>query len=290
MLWPGCCSGYIREVDFCLGRARKFNFCFFCSFFEALECHGILAEINTLFLEEFIGKPIYDYMVEIVSAEVGIAVGGFNLKYAVAKFKDRNIECTATKVKHGYLLVLVCFVKTISQCRCGWFVNNTFNCEACNFSGLFSCLALRIVKICRYCNNSFCYSLAKEFFCGFLHLLENHRRNFLRCVFTSVYVNTWSIVDVYYFIRYTFNLVFNLVICFSHETFDRIDCTLRVCDGLTFCRIADFTFAAVYECHYRGCCVVAFAVRDNNRVVTFKNGYTGISRSQVYANNFSHNK
>src|SRR3712207_8273579 len=50
-----------------------------------------------------------------------------------------------------------------------------------------------------------------------------------------------SIIAFYYFIWYARNFFLHLIPVLTHETFDREDCTLRIRDGLPFCRITDFT-------------------------------------------------
>ena len=88
-------------------------------------------------------------MVEVITAEVSVTVGRFNLKHAVAKFKNRDIESTATEVKHGYLLVLVGLVKTVCEC-CGCrLVNDTLDGKTCDLAGFLGCLTLRIVEVGR---------------------------------------------------------------------------------------------------------------------------------------------
>ena len=74
------------------------------------------------------------------------------------------------------------------------------------------------------------------------------------------------------FVGHAFDFVFDLVICFAHETFDRVNRTFRVRNSLTFCRVAYFALATVDKCDDRRRCVAAFAIGDNYRVVAFKNG------------------
>ena len=37
--------------------------------------HGVAAQVNALVLLEFLGQPVDNFLVEIVAAEVGVAVG-----------------------------------------------------------------------------------------------------------------------------------------------------------------------------------------------------------------------
>ena len=81
-------------------------------------------------------------MVEIVTAKVCVAIGGFYFKYAIAKFEYGYIECAASEVEYSDFLVLVGLVEALCQC-CGCrFVHDTAYGEACYFSCFFCGLAL----------------------------------------------------------------------------------------------------------------------------------------------------
>ncbi len=142
VLGSGCGSGDVGQVDFCSGYAGKFYLGFLGSFFEALESHGVLSQVHAFVLEELVGEPVDDHVVEVVAAQVGVAVGGFNFEYAVAKFEDGDIECAAAEVEHGNLAVLVALVQSVGQCGCCRFVNDSAHVQACDFAGFLGGLAL----------------------------------------------------------------------------------------------------------------------------------------------------
>ena len=137
-------------------------------------------------------------MVEIVSSKVSITVGRFYFKYTVSKFQDRNIKCSATKVKHCNFHILRCLIQTICQRCCSWFVYDTTNIKSCNLSCFFSSLTLRLAEVGRNCNNGICYLLSKVIFGSFLHFLKYHSRNLLWSIQTTVYINTGSVVIATY--------------------------------------------------------------------------------------------
>ena len=105
MLRPGLIGGDKRQVDLGRSGGRQLDFGFFGLLFESLQGHGVEAQVNALVLLEFLGQPVDNFLVEIVAAEVGVAVGGFDLKDAVAQFEDGNVEGAAAEVVHGDLLV-----------------------------------------------------------------------------------------------------------------------------------------------------------------------------------------
>ena len=103
----------VRQVDFGGSLVGKFNLRLLCSLLESLESHRILCKIRSAILGgELLCKPLDDLVVEVVTSEVGIAVGGHYLEETVTKVHDRDIECTATKVEHSNLHALVHLVKT----------------------------------------------------------------------------------------------------------------------------------------------------------------------------------
>ena len=102
--------GDIGQVNFGAGGAGEFNLGLLGSLFQALQCHGILTEVHVVLLLELIGQPGDDALVEVVTTQVGVTIGGLNLKHAVTQFQDRDIKCTATQVKHGNALVAVVLV------------------------------------------------------------------------------------------------------------------------------------------------------------------------------------
>ena len=62
----------------------------------------------------------------------------------------------------------------------------------------------------------------------------------------------------------------------THETFDRENRLLWVCDSLTFSWITNFTLATLHECHDRRCSSFTFTVRYNYGFVTLQDSYTRV--------------
>ena len=92
--------------------------------------------------------------VNIVTAQVRVAVCGLHFNDAFTDFQNGNIKCSAAEVEHSYRFFFL-FVQTVSErggCR---FVNNTHYFETGNFTGIFRRLTLRIIKICRNGNYGF---------------------------------------------------------------------------------------------------------------------------------------
>ena len=270
----------VGEVDFGAGGAGELDFGFLGSFLEALEGHGVLAEVDAFVLEEFVGEPVDDYVVEVVAAEVGVAVGALNFEHAVAELEDGDIECAAAEVEYGNLLVLVGLVEAVGKGCCGGFVDDTLYGEACDFAGFLGGLALGVVEVGWHGDDGFGDALSEVVFGGLLHFLKNHCGDFLGSVFASVDVDAGGIVvAAYHTVGHALDFVLNLVVGFAHEALDGVDGALGVGDGLALGGFAHFTLAAVDECYDGRSGVAAFGVGDYNGVVAFKNCDAGVGGS-----------
>ena len=67
---------------------------------------GSLTEVDAFFSKEVVCHPVDDDVVEVVAAEVCVAVGGFYFEYAVAEFEDGNIELPPPRSKTAIFMSL----------------------------------------------------------------------------------------------------------------------------------------------------------------------------------------
>ena len=118
-------------------------------------------------------------MVEVITAQVGITVGGFNFKHAVAELQDGDIESTAAEVEDSHLHIFVLLVQTVCQSGSGGLVYDTLNGKTCNLAGLFGGLTLTVAEVCGHCDDSLCNGLSQIVLCSLFHFLQNHCRNLL---------------------------------------------------------------------------------------------------------------
>jgi len=178
-------------------------------------------------------------LVEVVTAEVRVAVGRLDFKNAVAKFKDGDIECAATEVVDGDEFV-VFFVEAIGECRCGRLVDDTKDFEARDAACVLSRLTLGVVEVRRNGDNGFVDFGAEVIFSGLLHLLKNHRAEFWRRVGLVVYLDmSVAVVGSYNVVRNAGLLSFNFAMFRAHESLDREKGLFWVGDGLAFGDLAN---------------------------------------------------
>jgi len=75
-----------------------------------------------------------------------------------------------------------------------------------------------------------------------------------------------------------------------HEPFDAENGVSRIGHRLPFRHGTHEAFPVLGKCDHGGCGAVAFRVRDDNRFAPFHDGDTGVGRSQIDSDYFSHIK
>ena len=129
--------------------------------------------------------PVDDALVEVVAAEVRVAVGRLDLDDALADFEDRDVERAAAEVVDGDRLVLL-LVEAVGQRRRGRLVDDAHDLEAGDLAGVLGRLALRVVEVGRHRDDGLGDRLAEIFLRRLLQLLQDHRGDFRRRVFLAV--------------------------------------------------------------------------------------------------------
>ncbi len=137
------------------------------------------------FCLELCDEPLDDALVEVVAAQVGVAVGGLDLDDAFADFEDGNIECTAAEVVDGDGLVLL-FVEAVGEGGSRRLVDDALDVESGDFARVLGGLALGVVEVGRNGDDGFGDRLAQVGLGGLLELLQNHGGDFGRGVLLAL--------------------------------------------------------------------------------------------------------
>ena len=185
MLRPGSVGGDERQVDFGLLRRRQLFLGLFRFVLQTLQGQLVAAQVNAVLFFELAGQIINQQHVEIFAAEEGVAIGALHLKHAVADFQNRNIEGAAAKVEHGDGLAFF-FVEAIGERRRRRLVDDAQNFQAGDLACVLGGLTLAVVKVGRNGDNRFFHLLAKIFFGGFLHLLQDKGGDLRRRIFLAL--------------------------------------------------------------------------------------------------------
>ena len=77
----------IWQVNFSFQYRAQLNLGFFGSFAQTLERLAILAQVDALIALKFVGCPVDDDFIPVVTAQMRVAIGGFNYR-AAAYFKQ----------------------------------------------------------------------------------------------------------------------------------------------------------------------------------------------------------
>ena len=91
VLGSGGVSGNVRQVDFILLAGRKLDLGFFSGILEALQGQHVGLEVDARFFLELVDDVIDQALVEVFTAEEGVAVGRQHLKLVLA-FDRSNFD------------------------------------------------------------------------------------------------------------------------------------------------------------------------------------------------------
>ncbi len=76
-----------REIDLRLHHLRELDLGLFRCFLQPLQRHLVLAQVDAVLFLEFVNQPVDDLLVDVVAAQVGVAVGGLYFHHAAADFQ-----------------------------------------------------------------------------------------------------------------------------------------------------------------------------------------------------------
>mmetsp|Transcript_66490 Transcript_66490/g.105215 ORF Transcript_66490/g.105215 Transcript_66490/m.105215 type:complete len:271 (-) Transcript_66490:42-854(-) len=131
-----------------------------------------------MLLLEDLHEVLHHSLIEILSSQMGVTVGGYDLKNAIVDGQEGHIKGTSSKVVDQDVLLRL-LVQTVGDgCR-GGFVDDAQHVHPRNGASIFGGLALRIVEICGDSNNRMLHFFAQVVLGSLLHLGENHRRHLL---------------------------------------------------------------------------------------------------------------
>ena len=212
----------VREVDFRTRCAGQFNLGLLSRLLQSLKGHGVFAQVQpAVFALELVHEPFDDGLVEVVSAQVGVSIGGQHFKDAISKLEDADVVGSSTKVKNHNFLVGGFFVHAVSKGCGGGLVDDALDLETGDFACFFGGLTLAVVEIRRHGDHCASDFLAQVLFCRTLHLLKHHGRNFLWGVFAVVDGHAWGVVVSFdHVVGHPAGFLLDFTEGGSHEAFD----------------------------------------------------------------------
>ena len=267
MLRAGGVRRDIRQVDGGARHAGQLDLRLLGSFLQTLHGDLIAGEVDALGLLELGNKVIDNALIEIIAAEVGVAVRGKDLDDTVADVQNGDIERAAAQIiDHDLLRGFL--IDTVGQCSGRRLVDDTLDLQAGDLACILRGLTLGVVEVSRDGDDRFGHGLAQVSLSIRLQLAQDHCGDLLRGVLLAVDVD---------------------LIIGAHVALDRGDRAVCVRNGLTLCDLTDHTLTGLRECNNGRSGAIAFGIRDNDGLAAFHHGDTGIRRAKINTNNFSHN-
>ena len=87
-----------RLIDFGLRGRRKLDLCFLSGFFQTLQSHLILAQVNAVLFFELVRKVVDDAHVKVFTTQEGVTVGRFHFEEAIVDLENGHVKGTTTKI------------------------------------------------------------------------------------------------------------------------------------------------------------------------------------------------
>src|SRR5580700_3349382 len=118
VLRTGSIGGNERQIDLRLHGCRKLNLGPLSRIAQPLQSHLVALgmQIEPFVLLEFLDEPIDDSLIQVVAAQVRVAVGSFHFYDAFTNFQNRNVKSAAAKVINGDGFVFL-LVQAVSKRR-----------------------------------------------------------------------------------------------------------------------------------------------------------------------------
>ena len=249
-----CICGDERKGDGGIGDTGEFDLRLFRSFLQTLHSHLVGTEVDAFVFLELVCEPVDDALVEVVAAETVVTGRGKDFLDAVAHLDEGDVEGTAAKVVDHDLLVGL-FVDAVCESSGGRLVDDTFDLEAGDLTGVLGRLTLRVGEVCGDRDDGFGDFVAEVSLCVGLQLLQDHRGDLLRS--ELLVVNGDSVVG-------------------THLSFDGRDGSVGVGDGLTLGDLTDHSLAVFAKSNDRRGGAGAFRVRDDDGLAAFDDRHTGV--------------
>ena len=144
---------------------------------QALQRHGVAAQVDLVFLGEALHQPVDQTLVVVLAAQKGVARGGHDLEDAVGDVEDRHVESAAAQIENRNLAVDL-LAEAVGQRRRGGLVDDANHVEAGDAAGVLGRLALTVVEIRRHGDHRLRQGLAEILLGDGAHFLQHVGRDF----------------------------------------------------------------------------------------------------------------
>jgi hypothetical protein len=268
-------------VDLRRHRRRELDLRLLGGLVETLKRHAVADEVDALVALELGDHPVDDRLVEVVAAEVVVAVHCFHLEDALAEVEDRDVERPAPEVEDEDGLVGL-LLEPVGERGRGRLADDAQDVEAGDLAGVPRRLDLRVGEVRGHRDHRVRDRLAEECLGVRPELLQDHRADLRRRVLLVARLHTHvavrGLVDL---VRDDLHLLRDLVELAAHEALDGEDRVLRVRDLLALCGRPDEPLAVTRERDDGRSRAPALGVRDDGRLAPLEHGHRRVGRAEV---------
>ena len=285
---PGRIRRDERQVDLGLEQRGELHLGLLRRFLQPLQRHLIFRQLDARLALELGDDPIHHPLVDVVAAQVRIAIGGLHFHHAFAHFQDRDIERAAAEIVYGDGFVLL-LVQAVSQRGGGRLVDDSHHFESRDLARILGRLALRIVEVGRNRNHGLRDFAAQISFGRFLQLAQDHRRNLGRRILLAADVDARVVrIAADHLVGHHLHFFGDFVIAPAHEALDRKNRVLGIGDGLALRDLPHQPLTTLGERHHGRCRAVTFLVGNYGRLSALHHRNHGVRGSQIDAYDLSH--
>ncbi len=244
--------------------------------------HRIATEIDTLLFFELVRQPIHDALIEVVTAQVRVTIGGLDFNDIVTDFQNRNIERATTEIVDGDCFIRL-LIQTVGQgCR-RRFVDNAFDIQPGNLAGIFGGLALTVIKVSRHSNDRFGHRLTEVVFRCLFEFLKHHggdlRRRIMLIINLNAHVSRVAIGGFLHGVGHHAHFFRHFSKTAPHKSFNGVDRLIRVGHGLATCNLADKPLTIFGKGDDGRRCPTPFLVGDDGWLTAFHHCHNRVCRT-----------
>ena len=272
-----------RQVDVGALGGTELLLRLFAGLLQTLQGHGVFSQVDPLLFLELIRDVIDERLIEIVAAEMGVAVGGDHPEHTVSHLQHRHIERAATEIKHHDLFLRL-LVEAIGQRRGSRLIDDAHHFQARNLTGILRGLPLGIVEVGRNRDHSL-VDLVTEVAFGCLFKSTEDLGGDLRRGAGLVARLHLDVVfgTADHLVGNDLLLASHLVVAASHEPLDRIDRPLGVGDGLPPGGVAHERLPLIVKGHHARREAIALLVRDHLGLLALHDRHHRIGGTEIDA-------